>query len=160
MKTIIAGIIAAAALVGNTSPSASDALTMVMNAVGNDCERVQIAQVSADECYSLGLCEDDFSSVISAAMTIENDADGSAKAVIITDGKKSAKALFEKMWKNYEFAACDNAKRIVFICSGSAVAYFKGDTENVDAYSRAFGDLFGIKGLKIIKNTAKYDKGY
>ena len=160
MNGIIAGLLSFLTAFTHTSPTAVDALTMVMNAVGNDCEQVEIAEVNAGCCYALGLDEDDFSRVLSAAMTVENSTDGSAKAVIVTDGKKSAKALYDKMWKNYEFAACDNAERIVFVNSGSAVAFFKGGGENVDAYCRAFGDLFGIRGLKLLKNTAKDSQNY
>ena len=160
MKLLISGALVSLALLYQAAPTAREALVMVMNSVGNDCEQTEIAEVVSDGCYALGIEEDDFSCVVSAAMTLENSTDGSAKAVVITDGKKSAKALYEKMWRNYEFAACDNAERIVFINSGSAVAFFKGKTENVDAYCRAFGDLFGIKSLKILKNPAKYGQDY
>ena len=154
MKTVIAAFLAAVS-VGSAASNAGDALTAVLNAVGNDCENVGIVEVDASNAFVLGLDEDDFDNILSAVATVEASADGSAKALVVASGKSDAKKIYEKMWKNYEFPACDNADKIIFLRYGDVVAFFKGTSANVDAYARAFGDVYGAEAMKILKNPAK-----
>lgn len=154
MKTALAAFLAALS-VGGAAISAGDALTAVLNAVGNDCENVGIVEVGAENAFMIGLDEGDFADVLSAAATVEASADGSAKTLLIASGKSGAGKIYEKMWKNYEFPACDNADKIIFLRFGDVVASFKGTSANVDAYARAFGDVYGAEAMKILKNPAK-----
>ncbi len=155
MKTAIALLFVALSVNGGVNMSAKDALITILNNVGNDGEIVETVDIGADDAFVLGLEEGDFDFVNSAAMTLEASADGSAKTLIVAAGKKDAKKIYEKMWENYEFPACDNAEKIIFLRSGNVIASFKGKSENVDAYARAFGDIYGAEAMKILKNPAK-----
>lgn len=153
MKSIISLVLLVLSLAGAKNDTARDALINIMNSVGCDGEEITIVDVTDDNCYVISLDEEDFSSVRSAA--VASSADGSRKAVVFASDKKAARALYDKMWKNFEFPACDASDAIVFLKCGDAVAFFKGSDVDVEAYSRAFGDSFGAEAMKIIKNPAK-----
>jgi len=155
MKTALALLLISLSVSGNADINARDALIEIMNNVGNDGETVDIIDVGEDDAFVLGLEAGDFELIESAAMTLEASADGSAKTLIVASGRKDAKKLYEKMWKNYEFPACDNAEKIIFLKSGNVIASFKGKGENVDSYARAYGDFYGAEAMKILKNPAK-----
>ena len=153
MKSIISMVLLVLSIAGAKNDSARDALTDIMNSVGCDCERMEIVDVTADNCYVLALDEEDFVSVRSAAVASGND--GSRRALIFASDKKAARRLYDSMWKNFEFPACDISEAIVFLRFGDAVAFFKGSDTDVEAYCRAFGEAFGAEAMKIIKNPAK-----
>ena len=160
MKILISVTLAAMMASPVGAASAKDALIGIMNAVGNDCENIEITEIPDDSLFLIGLDEEDADGVLSAAMTLETSEDGSAKWIILCESGKAAKKIYGKLWKSYEFPACDNAEKAVFLKAGRAVAFFKGTGEAVGAYSRAFGDAFGAEGVKILKNPAKMTPKY
>ena len=153
MKTIISAILLILSLAGAGGVTAREALIGVMNSVGCDGEQIAVVDVTAENSYVLGLDESDFDNVASAALA--TCADGGRKAVIFASDKKSARALYDKMWKNFEFPACDPSDAIIFLRSGDKVAFFKGSDVDVEAHSRAFCDAFGAEAMKMMKNPAK-----
>lgn len=153
MKTIISAILLALSLTTAGGGTAREALIGVMNSVGCDGEQINIVDVTAENSYALGLDESDFDNVASAALA--TCADGSRKAVIFASDKKAARALYDKMWKNFEFPACDPSDAIIFLRSGDKVAVFKGSDVDVEAFSRAFCDAFGAEAMKMLKNPTK-----
>ena len=153
MRSIISAVLLVLSLSGARYDTARDALVGIMNSVGCDGEQIEIVDVNADNSYVLALDEDDFSSVRSAA--VASGGDGSRKAVVFASDKRAARGIYDKMWKNFEFPACDASEAIIFLRCGDAVAFFKGSDADVEAYSRAFGDAFGAEAMKILKNPAK-----
>lgn len=153
MKSIISALLLVLSLAGAKYGAARDALLNIMNSVGCDGEQITVADVTADNCYVLALDEGDFSSVRSAAVASGND--GSRSALIFASDKKAARRLYDTMWKNFEFPACDASEAIAFLKSGDSVAFFKGSVKDVEAYCRAYGEAFGAEAMKMIKNPAK-----
>lgn len=157
MNTIIAAALAALMTAHGANAaeiSARKALISVMNAVGADCENTEIAEITEENAFLLGL-DGAFEGVLSAAMTLEASADGEGKFVVVCDGGKTSKKIYEHIVKHYEFPACDNADRAAVLRAGNIVAHFKGTAADVSAYCRAFGEKYGTGGVKIIKNPEK-----
>ena len=153
MRSIISALLLVLSLVGARSGSARDALISIMNSVGCDGEQIAVVDVTTENCYVLALDEEDFASVRSAA--VASGGDGSRNALIFASDKMAARRLYDAMWKNFEFPACDASEAIAFLKSGDSVAFFKGSDEDVEAYCRAYGDAFGAEAMKMIKNPAK-----
>ena len=153
MKTVLSLILLAFSLTAAGGGTARDALISVMNSVGCDGEQITVVDVTAENSYVLGLDEDDFDIIASAALA--SSADGGRKAVIHASDKKSARRIYDKMWKSFEFPACDASDAIIFLKSGDKIAFFKGSDADVEAHSRAFCDAFGAEAMKLMKNPAK-----
>lgn len=153
MKTILSLLLLALSLSGAEPKTAREALIGVLNSVGCDGEQTEIVDVTAENSYVLGFDEDDFAVVTSAASV--HGASGDRMALIICADKKAARALYDKMWKNFEFPACDESEKIIFLKSGDKVAFFKGGDVDTEAFSRAFCDAFGAEAMKMLKNPAK-----
>ena len=153
MKTVLSLILLALSLSGAGGVTAREALISVMNSVGCDGEQITVVDVTAENSYVLGLDESDFDGIASSALA--TCADGGRKAVIYASDKKAARALYDKMWKNFEFPACDVSDAIIFLRSGDKIAFFKGSDADIEAHSRAFCDAFGAEAMKLMKNPAK-----
>lgn len=154
MKTFTAAALLALTLISSAG-GARDILVVILNSVGNDCEQIEISDVTSENAYVIGLSEDDFEKISSAAYYTCLTTGGECGCVICFSDSKSAAKIYNSLWKNYEFPACDGADKMIFLKSGTYVAFFKGDSENTDAKCRAFGDGFGAEAMKIIKNPAK-----
>lgn len=153
MKTVLSLILLAFSIMGASVGTARDALIGTLNSVGCDGEQTEIVAVTAENSYVLGLDESDFENIASAALA--SSADGGRKAVIFASDKKTARKIYDKLWKNFEFPACDASDAIIFLRSGDKIAFFKGGDADVEAYSRAFCDALGAEAMKMLKNPAK-----
>ena len=153
MKTILALLMIVSLAVGNNGENAREALMRVKNEAGI-AGNVEFVDVGPDNSYLLGLSASDVSALSSASALFE-EGNGNFYCIAMADSSKNAKMIFDKIWKNFEFPACDNAEKAVILTSGKTVALFKGDSAKVEALARIYGKLFGVGGMKIVKNPSK-----
>lgn len=154
MKTILTLMMIFSLAVGNNAENAHSALMRIENDAGFAAANVEIVDVGSDNAYLLGLCASDVSVLSSASASFE-DGNGGVYCFAFADSSKNAKIIFDKIWKNFEFPACDNAEKAVILTSGKTVALFKGDSAKVEALARIYGKHFGVGGMKIVKNSSK-----
>ena len=153
MKTILTLLMMVSLAVGNNADNARETLMRIENEAGI-AENAEFIDVGSDNSYLLGLGASDVSALSSASASFE-EGNGGFYCIAFADSSKNAKVIFDKIWKNFEFPACDNAEKAVILTSGKTVALFKGDSAKVEALARIYGKLFGVGGMKIVKNPSK-----
>lgn len=154
MKTLLTLVMMASLAVGNNIENSRNALMIIENEAGFVSGNVEIIDVGSDNAYLLGLSASDISALSSASASFE-EGSGGVYCFAFAENSKNAKTVFDKIWKNFEFPACDNAEKAVILTSGKTVAIFKGDSSNVDALARIYGKHFGVGGMKVVKNPSK-----
>lgn len=132
----------------------ADELMMTIQSI-SERENVEITEITRERSYVLGLDEKDFDGVLSAAVASGICDNGGTSCIIVSDSPRRSREIYAMMWKNYEFPACDDDDKIIFIRSGAIVAYFKGKAGEIEAHTRSFGNAFDVESMKIIKNKAK-----
>jgi len=153
MKTILTLVMIVSMAVGNNAGDAREALVRIENEAGAAVNS-EIVDVGTDNAYLLGLSASDVSALTSASASF-GDGNGGIYCLAFADSAKNAKIIFDKIWKNFEFPACDNAEKAVILTSGKTVAVFKGDSVKVETLARIYGKHFGVGGMKIMKNPSK-----
>lgn len=151
MKNIISLTMIALAVMASGAVSAKEAILKIPSIAERN--GVEIVEITKDNSYIIGIEDGD---EISSAVLASGISDGGGKACIVAfNDVKSAKMMYERLWKNYEFPACDSDDKMVFVKYGTIVAYFKGKAGEIEAHVRSFTSTFGIESMKIIKNRAK-----
>ena len=68
----------------------------------------------------------------------------------IEELRKKTEYFAKKYYESYEWAACDNAEKLVVACAGSWLICFKSSADEADAVLQSFKTLSG--------GTLFYDK--
>lgn len=112
---------------------------------GIELDEVYGETLEAGSAYLVGLSADEYEQKVEDAVVYRRmvDSDGQTLYAFRMKTEKTAADFAEDFYDGYEWAACDNAEKLVVACSGPWVIGFKSSAEEADMALRSFRTLSG-----------------
>ena len=124
----------------------------IYHTAGLDMDGVYGEVLGEHSAYCAGMSEDEFRSLVESAVVYRKmiDSDGQTLYVFQMKSERASADFAKKYYESYEWAACDNAEKLVVACAGSWLICFKSSADEADAVLQSFKTLSG--------GTLFYDK--
>ena len=113
--------------------------------VGFDMSGVYKETLDTKSAYLIGLSSDEFDDTVEDAVIYRKmiDSDGQMLYVLKMKTEDAAKSVAEDYYSRYEWAACDNAEKLIVACAGRYLLCFKSNSEDADTVLESFKSLAG-----------------
>jgi len=106
---------------------------------------VYAEHLDSSSAYIFRLSIADFNKTVKNAVVYRKslDSDGQTLYALEMSTQDAAALLAEDYYNHYEWAACDNAEKLVVACAGRYVLLFKSNSDEADAALAGFRKLSG-----------------
>ena len=117
----------------------------IYSGAGFEMSEVYKETLGAGSAYLVRLSSEEYEQMIEDAVVYRKmvDSDGQALYVFQMKTEKASADFARRYYDDYEWAACDNAEKLVVACAGPWVIGFKSSAEEADTALQSFRALSG-----------------